>query len=382
MRPIRNPLHQIQKITQLKALYLIAGDEPFLVFEALDTLKRITRSPSDKNYDWQRFSEESIDWSSSFDELVSPSLFPQNRVLSFYMNHQEFKKIQKKLQHYLSRPVKDQIIVIVINNFSRSQNNTLNLSYVKKLSENGHVINASRLFTNTAPWKKNAPPWDNELCHWIQELAHIKHALKINERDCFYLFEQLGNDPGRIANELEKIALYIHPELQVSRKILEKTLPRDHDETLERFTDALKQIDVKKIFDFLSHAENDGLYLGGKLVKGSEQVTRILLNSLQACVRDLISSKRFLSRHEILREEDYLLLAEQLGLQRIKNRSLLEKTVDSWTQASRKFRMETLLNWLEKIQETRVLLRQNSEIKNVLFLLLIRLLEKRLCFSS
>ena len=101
-----------QLARQLAPLYLIYGDEPLLVQEALDAIRSAARTRGyservcltvEAGFDWNRF------WESA----VSPSLFAERRLMELYLGGAKLDEAGGKiLQAYANRPAEDVLLLL------------------------------------------------------------------------------------------------------------------------------------------------------------------------------------------------------------------------------------------------------------------------------
>lgn len=365
--------------SQLKSIYLIAGDEDFIAFDVVQILKNLFTEK--KEADW-----ESREWNKSegplkdvIDEFFSQGIFSNRLGLHLIIKHEAFKKEQKLLEAYWNSKPKDRLLVIQISDWHFKNRNSLKLTFAKKTLEPAKAcINNRKLFENMPPWGQY--PWDSELCQWVKKRAKSRFGLELAGADLLTLTERTGNDPGRLAGELEKLHLYLGATRKVTKDSINSLIPDSHSSPLQNLLDAVIGLNTKKIFQNLHHIEQSGLALGDSEIQQREAQTPIILSQLTDTVRWLITAKRFDLRHEnpkptIFFKDNPKIFSSTKGPGESMN---TKAKAEKYLKASQKIRLDTLLHWQNLIHLCLRNSRQGKSQQNALFQLFVEMFKKKL----
>lgn len=147
----------------LAAAYLVSGDEPLLVGEAADAIRAAVRAAgfTDRRvFDVDR----TFDWDDLREELRSPSLFADRRILELRIPSGKPDKGAALIAEVVARPPPDSVLLLVTGKLDRK---TTGAAWVRGVAERGVWVTA---------W----PVRVEELPNWLRERARrLGHAIDV-----------------------------------------------------------------------------------------------------------------------------------------------------------------------------------------------------------
>lgn len=367
----RPTLWKLKKAKDLLPLYLLAGDEEFLAMDAVESLKRLWQSSDEKPWVTRELGPKE-DALEVLEEAASPGLFASSQAVHLKLPHDAVKKLMERIEAWWTSPPKGVLLVLEVSDWQYQKRNTLNLAFVKKtLEPAGAALDCRRLWTTAPPWKDRADPWDNELCDWVRERAKGLHGLKLGSRELFEVTERTGNDPGRLAGELEKISLYLGEGTLVTREALDAITADRHSAELAPLMEAFQTLRMKELLGQLHDVDAFGLsFQSGDTLSRPEESANVLLSQMQETTRRLLRIQRLVQRHGGEGSPlPYIL--KSLPEVREKEAKLLAET-------SLKITPETLHGWHGSILSTRRKIRRGQAAAHSVFFLAMELFQRKI----
>jgi len=226
-------------------LYLVTGEEPFLLERLLRCFLEKTLEASAVGFNAHRFRGDEI----SAEALVSvANTFPvsSSKRLIILQNADRIKDEQGLITGYISDPSPSTILVFAA---PKPDMRKKLFSSLKK----------------RAQWVACCAPKERELPDWISEEAG-KAGLKFSQEACWFLKEHLGANLLSIQQELEKLALYLAdtpaPEgrgaPRVSLEILQKVLGNGRAHSIFELTKAVGNKDCAQALRLLEQVLSEG----------------------------------------------------------------------------------------------------------------------------
>lgn len=87
--------------------------------------------------------------------------------------------------------------------------------------------------------------WENKIPNWIQQFLE-KKSYRINPRECALLADYLGNDLGKIHNELRKLTINLKSKDLITPEVIEENIGISKDYNVFALSDALAEKNVFK----------------------------------------------------------------------------------------------------------------------------------------
>ncbi|MGE4157464.1 MAG: DNA polymerase III subunit delta [Planctomycetota bacterium] len=367
----RPTLWKLKKSKDLLPLYLLAGDEEFLARDAVDCIRNLWCTGDDTPWVSRDIGpkDDALD---ILEECASPGLFATRQAVHLRLSHAQCSGLKERLEAWWTSPPPGVLLVLEVTDWHFQKRNTLNLALVKKVLEPaGAALDCRRLWTSPPPWKDRADPWDNELCDWIRERAKGLWRLKIGPRELWELSLRTGNDPGRLAGELEKLSLYLGESTLVTMEALDAVTA---DRASAEFAPLMEAFQKLRMKDFLTHlhaADAFGLSFGdGDTLSKPEESANVLLSQMQETTRKLLRIQRIVQRHG---GEGSPLPHIMKALPEVR-----EKEAKTLAATALKITPETLHSWHGNILAARRRIREGSPAAHSVFYLTMELFHKKI----
>ncbi len=165
-----------------KPVYALVGSDTFLQLQALADLAR--QLPADA----QRgdFDGETAQLADVLDELRSFAMFGGDKLVVVRDADAFLTRFREQLEDYVAGPSSSATLVLRLNSLPANQR------IHKAIAKVGEVVNCE-------------PPKD--VAKWVTERAKTAHKLALDANAARTLVDLIGNDLGRLDNELAKLAL-------------------------------------------------------------------------------------------------------------------------------------------------------------------------------
>jgi DNA polymerase-3 subunit delta len=177
----------------LKGAYLVSGDEPLLVGESADAIRRRAR---ELGYSERQvfFVERGFDWNTLRGESQSLSLFAERRILEVRLPTGKPGEGAEILESIVTAPPPDQLLLVVSGKLERA---VLQSSWVKAFERDG-------------AWLPVWPIDIERLPDWIGRRLR-KHGLEPDAAAARLLAERVEGNLLAAQQEIEKLALLVKP---------------------------------------------------------------------------------------------------------------------------------------------------------------------------
>jgi len=135
------------------------------------------------------------------------------------------------------------------------------------------------------PWQADASPIETELNHWLVECARAR-GLSLPLDAAGELTARLGNEPGRLLQKLDQLAVLEGEALD--RDAVRRHVQASSTQLLARYEDALRRGDGAAALGLLDQMSVAGVHDPfGRLVTGPEMVDAVLRGLVQRLARTL-----------------------------------------------------------------------------------------------
>jgi DNA polymerase III subunit delta len=197
-------------ITDLKQkkyapIYILMGEETYYIDVITDYIANNVLTDSEKVFNQITLYGKDIDAIAIIDSARRFPMMASHQVI-IVKEAQNIRNIEE-LVHYTEKPLKSTILVINYKYKTLDKRKKLYTS----ASKNGIVFNSEKLYEDKIP-------------AWISKFLAQK-GFSINPEAAALLTEYLGNDLGKIVNELEKLLLSLSDKsIRITPDIIEKNI--------------------------------------------------------------------------------------------------------------------------------------------------------------
>jgi DNA polymerase-3 subunit delta len=219
-------------------VYLFMGEEPYYIDLLTDYIANNVLSESDKVFNQIVLYGKDIDAVAIIDASRRFPMMSSHQVV-IVKEAQNIRNIEE-LVHYTDKPLKSTILVI---NYKYKTVDKRKKLY-NSIDKNGVVFNSEKLYEDKIPG-------------WITKfLAHKGYS--ISPEAAALLTEYLGNDLGKVVNELEKLLLVLTDKnLKITPDIIEKNIGISKEYNNFELNKALVAKDVLKANRIITYFEKN-----------------------------------------------------------------------------------------------------------------------------
>lgn len=172
---------------KLKPVYALVGPDAFLQLQELTGI--VSQLPPDATR--IDLDGEKAELADVLDELQSISMFGGDIKVVVIRNADEFiSRFRESMEKYVEKPSPTGVLILRLNSLNKSHR------IAKLLQKHAQIIACE-------------PPKPAQLPAWIQQRAKTAHKLTVAPEAARLLAELIGNDLGKLDNELAKLALQV-----------------------------------------------------------------------------------------------------------------------------------------------------------------------------
>jgi DNA polymerase III subunit delta len=211
-----------------RPVYLLSGEEPYYPDLITDFVMNNVLPDAEKSFNQAVFYGKDTDSEALINAARRYPMMASHQVI-ILKEAQHMKDIDK-LEIYARNPLKSTILLINYKHSSFDKRKKLNKAIT---DSNGIVFESPRLFENQIP-------------EWITSWLKSRNC-SIEPAACMLLVEYLGNDLGKISNELEKLMLSLtSDDRKITTLSIERNIGISKDYNTFELQKALAQKNVLK----------------------------------------------------------------------------------------------------------------------------------------
>jgi len=167
-----------------KPIYALVGSDQFLQTQRLrEILAQLPKDAQRIDLDGER-----VELAEVLDELRSFAMFGGGKVVVVTNGDEFITRFREQLEDYCESPADSATLVLRLNSLPKNQR------IYKIIAKNGAIAECE-------------PPKDRDIVPWIINRARSEHKLSVTVQAAEMLKDLIGDDLGRMDNELAKLAL-------------------------------------------------------------------------------------------------------------------------------------------------------------------------------
>ncbi len=216
---IKKNLYKI-KNKNFDKVYFVSGSEDFYSNLITKTLENNAFDISDKDnlsakaFDFTTLYGKDIDVRKILHCTLTMPMISKYKliIIKDAQNITDIKKTdsQKMLMKYIEKPNPKTILCILFNKDKGIDKRT---AFGKFIVQNTNFVAVNKLY-------------DNQVPKWIKDYTEF-HNLNISEKAIYMIFEHVGNNLQRIANEIDKLMININPKELIDDILIQKYICRN-----------------------------------------------------------------------------------------------------------------------------------------------------------
>lgn len=222
---------------QIQKIYFLHGEEPYFIDEITNVIMENALQEHERDFNQTIIYGKDAELLSLVSELKGYPMMSE-RKLVVLKEAQDFTKLEE-LESYFNSPVDSTIFVIAYKYKSYDSRKKL----VKLAEKQGVVFKSDKI-------KEYA------LGDWILKYVKTK-GYGLSSKACSLLVEFLGNDLGRIVNEIEKLSIILESGTTINEVHIEENIGISKDYNVFELTNSLAVRDVVKANRIVNYFEQN-----------------------------------------------------------------------------------------------------------------------------
>lgn len=219
-------------------LYLLYGDETFLIDESLRSLEHCVLGDGLKDFNYTSFNGDEADPAAVRDAVETLPMMAQARIVVVKGAQDFSEKDWEQLMPLIESPVPSTAFVCVASKIDKRK------KHFKRFLDHGVAIEFKR-------------PYDNQIPDWIRTLSK-RHDVKMSA-DAVEVFHQLvGSNLQDINGELQKLRQYLGDKKTATPDEVLKAVSRVRIESVFDLSEAIGRNDRARALDCLVNLLDNG----------------------------------------------------------------------------------------------------------------------------
>ena len=218
----------------IKAVYFLMGEEAYYIDAIADFIESSILSEEEKGFNQMVLYGRDV----TIEEVVSHAKrYPMmaERQVIIVKEAQDLSRTIENLIAYVENPQPTTVLVFCYKYKTLDKRKKLS----KSIAKNGVLFESKKLYENQVP-------------DWIRRVL-AGRGYTITPKASQMLVEFLGNDLGKVNNELEKLQLIIKPGEQITPQLIEENIGISKDFNNFELQNAIGEKDVKRAFAIIQY---------------------------------------------------------------------------------------------------------------------------------
>lgn len=225
------------KKQEFSPIYLLHGDEAFLLDQAEAAIKQYAVDASTRDFNFTMLYGKDAELKQVLENCYRYPVMAQRQVVVL-REAQTFKDLSE-LEQYAAKPVESTILVLVHKH--KKLDGRLKLSSV--LKQHATILTSMKLKDgDVVPWIKN----------YLKE-----EGIGIDPEAAELIFSSMGNDLSALMNSIDKLILNVQETKQVSREDVHQFVGIHRSYNVFELGKALGSRDALKVFEIVKYFESN-----------------------------------------------------------------------------------------------------------------------------
>ncbi len=236
-----NRLHTALHKGNIAPIYLLYGDETFLIEESLDKLKDIVIGDGLEDFNLDVFYGQQAEPAQVRDVIETLPMMAERRMVIIKEAQDLKDKAWEQFQTVLDNPVDSTVFVVVTNKIDKRK------KYIKRIQEKGVMVEFKR-------------PYDNQVPQWIDYIAK-KQGVSLTSEARNLIHQLVGANLTDINSEILKVSQFIGQRNEINGEDVLKVVSKVKVESVFELTKAIGSKDRAKalicLANLLDHGQNE-----------------------------------------------------------------------------------------------------------------------------
>ena len=227
--------HQLRQFLSKRAptpLYLIFGEEHYLIHEALNLIRAKSLEKGVEDFNMDRFDASQVNSTQVRDAVITAPVASRQRLVIFKSVQKLKERDWEPLIPLIDNPVDHCVFVLVAEKIDKRK------KYFKRLSRHGVCVELN-------------PPYDNQIPSWIDSIASDE-KVEFNKEAKLLLHQLVGSNLFEIKSEISKIKSYLGHHSQITEEGVLKVVSRSRVHSIFDLTHAIGRKDMSASVIILS----------------------------------------------------------------------------------------------------------------------------------
>ena len=220
-----------------KSLYWLEGEEDYYIDMVMDYAEHHILDEAAVGFNLTVFYGKDAEWATVVNACRRYPMFAERQVV-LLKEAQQMKDIEK-LESYFENPLQSTVFVAGYKGKTLDKRKTL----YKVLKKSAEIFNSEKVK-------------DYKLQEWIAQFLQAK-GYTINAKAVSLLDEHIGNDLGRIVNEIEKLDLNLKGKKDISEDDIEKYIGISKEYNVFELQEAIAKKDLAKAITIIRYFEGN-----------------------------------------------------------------------------------------------------------------------------
>jgi len=225
------------KKKNFKPVYWLEGEEDYYIDMVMEHAEHHILDEAQAGFNLTVFYGKDADWASVLNACRRYPMFAEYQVV-LLKEAQQMKDIDK-LEGYFESPLASTIFVVGYKGKSFDKRTKL----YKLLKSTAEIFNSEKIK-------------DYKLQEWIGEFVKAQ-GYKITSRAISLLDEHIGNDLGRISNEIEKLALNLRGRNEITEDDIERYIGISKEYNVFELQAAIAKKDLARAIKIIQYFEGN-----------------------------------------------------------------------------------------------------------------------------
>lgn len=221
------------KSKKFKPLYWLEGNEDFFIDEIVQFAEHQILTESESSFNLSVFYGKDANWADIINACRRYPVFAEKQVV-LLKEAQQMRDIDK-LEPYIEKPNSSTIFIASYKGKTLDGRTKL----AKIIKKNGELFTSKKIY-------------DNQLPAWTNGYIQSK-GFQIKPKALTLLVDHVGNDLSRMTNEINKLAINLNAQSQISEDDIEKYIGISKDYNIFELQDALSQKNAAKAISIIQY---------------------------------------------------------------------------------------------------------------------------------
>ncbi|NCI47055.1 DNA polymerase III subunit delta [Sediminibacterium soli] len=218
-----------------KPVYWLEGEESFFIDQVVNYAEHKILNESEAGFNLSVFYGKDAEWSAVVNACMRYPMFAERQVV-LLKEAQQMRDIEK-LEAYIDHPLASTVFVVSYKEKKVDGRSKL----AKLLKQKGELLTTKKMY-------------ESQLPEWASNMIQ-QHGLAISQKALFLLVDHIGNDLGRMQNEVEKLAVNLGARKNITEDDIENYIGVSKEFNVFELQSAIAQKDLSKAIRIIQYFE-------------------------------------------------------------------------------------------------------------------------------